>query len=287
MGAKKRGLGRGLDALLGLPEDDAGEAGRASAELRDLPLDCLERGRYQPRTAFDPAALQELADSIQAQGVVQPLVVRPLAEQRWEIVAGERRWRAAQLAGLETVPAIVRDIPDEAAVAVALIENLQREDLNPLEAATALQRLVHEFGLTHQAVAEAVGRSRAAVTNLLRLLELNEPVKALIGEGRLEMGHARALAALKGDIQTRAAGQVAERGLSVRQTEALVRRLQEEADQTREPPREDPDVRRLQDDLTRRLGAPVRIQQGVRGRGKVVIQYSSLDELDGILDRIR
>lgn len=157
MGAKKRGLGRGLDALLGLPEGDAGEAGRASAELRDLPLDCLEQGRYQPRTAFDPAALQELADSIQAQGVVQPLVVRPLAEQRWEIVAGERRWRAAQLAGLETVPAIVRDIPDEAVVAVALIENLQREDLNPLEAATALQRLVHEFGLTHQAVAEAVG----------------------------------------------------------------------------------------------------------------------------------
>lgn len=287
MSAKKRGLGRGLDALLGLPEETATGSERAGDELRELPLDCLERGRFQPRTAFDPAALQELADSIQAQGVVQPLVVRPLSEQRWEIIAGERRWRAAQLAGLASVPAIIRDIPDEAAVAVALIENLQREDLNPLEAATALQRLVQEFGLTHQAVAEAVGRSRAAVTNLLRLLELNEPVKALIGEGRLEMGHARALAALKGDTQNRAAREVAERGLSVRQTEALVRRLQEAAEQNPAPRREDPDVRRLQENLSQRLGAPVRIQQGARGHGKVVIQYSSLDELDGILERIR
>ncbi|WP_121443142.1 ParB/RepB/Spo0J family partition protein [Alkalispirillum mobile] len=290
MAAKKRGLGRGLDALLGLPEEgattDGGDAA-AAAELRDLPVDCLERGRYQPRTAFDPGALQELADSIQSQGVVQPLVVRPLGDNRWEIIAGERRWRAAQLAGLNAVPAIIRDIPDETAVAVALIENLQREDLNPLEAATALQRLVHEFGMTHQAVADAVGRSRAAVSNLLRLLELNEPVKALIGEGQLEMGHARALAALKGDLQTRAARQVAERGLSVRQTEALVRRLQEEEEADTPPKREDPDVVRLQDDLSRRLGAQVRIQQGARGRGKVVIQYASLDELDGILERIR
>ncbi|PWG63378.1 ParB/RepB/Spo0J family partition protein [Spiribacter halobius] len=286
MNSRRRGLGRGLDALLGGVPEDAAEAARRG-ELRELPLERLERGRYQPRREFDPAALQELAHSIRSQGVVQPIVVRPLpGGERFEIIAGERRWRAAQLAELETIPSLVRDIPDEAAIAVALIENIQREDLNPLEEATALKRLTGEFGMTHQAVAEAVGRSRVSVSNLLRLLELAPAVKALVADGTLEMGHARALLALDEGRQAEAARQVAERGLTVRQTEALVRQLLEGGPQ-REEKRPDPNIRRLQEDLTERLGASVRIQHGQRGKGRLVIQYNSLDELDGILEHIR
>jgi ParB family transcriptional regulator, chromosome partitioning protein len=282
---KRRGLGRGLDALLGTngqsPQDAEG------AELRNLPVEFLSRGRFQPRTEFDPAALQELADSIRAQGVVQPIVVRPLGENKYEIIAGERRWRAAQLAGLADIPALVREISDEVAVAVALIENIQREDLNPLEEAVAFKRLVEDFGMTHQEVADAVGRSRASISNLLRLLELNPDVKRHVEQGALDMGHARALAALSGGRQSEAAAQVVARGLNVRATEALVRRMLEGADKPKGERELDPNVRRLQDDLSERLGAAVRIQQEPRGRGKLVIQYTSLDELDGILERIR
>ncbi|MFB4203864.1 ParB/RepB/Spo0J family partition protein [Arhodomonas sp. KWT2] len=288
MSQKRRGLGRGLDALLGgMPENaDEAEAQAARGELRKLPVDLIQRGRYQPRTEFDPAALQELADSIRAQGVVQPVVVRPLPEERFELIAGERRWRAAQLAGLTEIPALVRDVPDDTAIAVALIENIQREDLNPLEEATALKRLTEEFGMTHQGVADAVGRSRASVSNLLRLLELAPEVKTLIGERRLEMGHARALLGLPMADQARIAQQVAEKGLSVRETEALVRRYTEGTPR-RETPAPDPNIRRLQDDLSGRLGASVAIRHGRSGKGRVVIEYNSLDELDGILEHIR
>ncbi|MBK5936320.1 MAG: ParB/RepB/Spo0J family partition protein [Halorhodospira halophila] len=297
MSNKKRGLGRGLDALLGA-EPGAVAAGQPvdGGELHDLPVDLLERGPHQPRRHFDDQALQELADSIRAQGVVQPLVVRPTEAGRYQIVAGERRWRAAQRAGIDHVPALVRDIPDEAAIAVGLIENLQREDLNPLEAAGALQRLIHEFGLSHQKTAEAVGRSRTAVTNLLRLLELNEDVQRLVSEGRLEAGHAKALAGLTGTAQSEAAARVARDQLTVRQTESLVRRYQKaaaapsesEQEQGGDARRLDPDVERLRDTLADRLGAPVDIQHSRRqGKGRLVIRYSSLEELDGILGRIR
>lgn len=288
---KRKSLGRGLDALLGPaglgPADEVGTSAEDST-LRNLPVEFLQRGRYQPRSEFDPAALQELADSIQAQGVVQPIVVRPLSTDRYEIIAGERRWRAAQLAGLAEIPALVRDIPDEVALAIALIENIQREDLNPLEEAVAFKRLVDEFGMTHQEVADAVGRSRAAITNLLRLLDLNPEVKRYVEQGALDMGHARALAGLSGPRQTEAANIVVDKALSVRATEALVRRMLQEADQPkRAKPESDPNIRRLQDDLSERLGAPVKIQQEGRGKGRLVIQYGSLDELDGILERIR
>jgi len=286
MSAKRRGLGRGLDALLGLDSTAGAEAASADAALRHLPVEFLQRGRYQPRTDFDPAALQELADSIKAQGVVQPIVVRPLGPDKYEIVAGERRWRAAQLAGLAEIPALVREIPDEAAIAVALIENIQRQDLNPLEEAAALKRLTEEFGMTHQEVADAVGRSRVAVTNLLRLLDLHPDVKGYLQRGELEMGHARALAGLPEARQPQAAAMVVSRGLSVRETEALVKRLLSEQP-AKAPARLDPDIRRLQDDLSERLGATVKIQHGPKGSGKLVIQYSSLEELDGILNHIR
>ncbi len=281
MGKKPR-LGRGLDALLGVyePSDQ-------KEELRQIPLDLLQRGRYQPRSHMDKEALEELAASIKAQGVVQPIVARPLPDGRYEIIAGERRWRAAQLAGLETVPAVVRRIPDEAAIAIALIENIQRENLNPIEEANALQRLLDEFGMTHQQVAEAVGRSRAAVTNLLRLLALNPDVREMLERGKMDMGHARALLALEGPSQSQAARQVVEKGLSVRETEALVRRLLE-----KKPARcghlpLDPDVRALQQQLSEKLGARVRIRHGRRGKGSLIIDYGSLDELEGILARIR
>src|SRR5690625_4807241 len=278
MTAKRRGLGRGLDALLGGDGDAA--AAITEGELRNLPVEYLQRGRYQPRSEFDPTALQELADSIKAQGIVQPIVVRPLDSNSYEIIAGERRWRAAQLAGLAEIPALVREIPDEAAVAVALIENIQRENLNPLEEASALQRLTEEFGLTHQEAAEAVGRSRASVSNLLRLLELHPEVKAGIARGELEMGHARALAGLPESKQPAAAALVIARNMTVRQTEALVKRLQQDQPEPA-PVREDPNIRRLQEDLSEHLGAAVKIQHGQRGNGKVVIQYNSLDEQIG------
>lgn len=282
-GKKQRGLGKGLDALLGAtrPEPDDG------GQLRRLPVEWLQRGKYQPRREMDPTALQELADSISAQGVLQPLVVRAVGEDRYEIIAGERRWRASQLAGLDRIPAIVRDISDQVALAVALIENIQRENLNPLEEAMAIGQLVEEFDMTHQQAAETVGRSRTAVTNLLRLLELNADVKQRIQRGELEMGHARALAGLRGGRQSEVAAKVAQRGLSVRETEGLVRKLlEEDGKPPRKPTTLDPDVRRLQDDLSGRLGAAVTIQQGRQGKGKLVINYTSLDELDGILERI-
>jgi ParB family transcriptional regulator, chromosome partitioning protein len=283
MTAKKRGLGRGLDALLGATKPEPDDR----SQLRHLPLEWMQRGRYQPRRDMDPTALQELADSIRSQGVLQPLVVRPVAEESFAIIAGERRWRAAQLAGLEEVPAIVREISDQVALAVALIENIQREDLNPLEEATAIGRLVEDFSLTHQQAAETVGRSRAAVTNLLRLLELNDEVKRYLQAGELDMGHARALAGLRGGQQSEVAARVIRRRLSVRETERLVRRLLHDSGT---PPRRaadvDPDIRRLQDDLSDRLGAAVTIRQGRQGKGRLVISYSSLDELDGILRRI-
>ena len=297
MTIKKPGLGRGLDALLGgsfsSPSGNNEEPQvKDTSLLKTLPVDIMQRGRYQPRQDFDPTALQELADSIKAQGVVQPIVVRPLAAQpgRYEIIAGERRWRATQLAGLHEIPVVIRDVPDNAAMAMALIENIQRENLNPVEEATALQRLIDEFALTHSQAAEAVGRSRAAVTNLLRLLSLSEEAKQLLEKGELEMGHARALLALDLALQTRAAREVVARGLSVRETEQLVRKML----QPKEPGFKhaqkdslDPDTRQLQDDLSQRLGARVQFQHSAKGKGKLVITYNSLDELDGILQHIK
>lgn len=288
MAVKRRGLGRGLDALLGaaMPPDTAADR---SGEVRLLPVHQIRPSRFQPRKEMPPEALQELADSIRAQGVVQPIVVRQVAgADGYELIAGERRWRASQLAGLDDIPAVVRDVPDQSALAIALIENIQREDLNPLEEADALRRLAEEFGLTHQGAAEAVGRSRTAVTNLLRLLELPEDVKRLLHDGQLEMGHARALLGLKDALKQSEVGrQVAAKGLSVRETESLVRRL-ESAGSSRVPvARADPDVVRLQDELSERLGAQVRLQQGAKGKGRLIIHYNTLDELDGILAHLR
>ena len=293
MMAKKRGLGRGLDALLGGGVDvetAPKETGGSGDGLRSLPVDLIQRGRYQPRRDFNPDSLQELADSIAAQGVVQPIVVRPIDSERYEIIAGERRWRAAQQAGLSEIPVVIRDVPDQTAMAMGLIENIQRDDLNPLEEATALHRLLHEFDLTHQQIAQAVGKSRTTVTNLLRLLDLNEDVKRLIEERQLEMGHARALLGLKEQMQSDAARQVVNQGLSVRETEKLVRRFQGEkptGGKGGEQPKEDPNIRRLENDLTDKLGAIVKIQQGSGNRGKLVISYNSLDELDGIIEHIQ
>lgn len=283
MMTKKPRLGRGLDALLGVDYSPAAE----KDELKQLPLDVLQRGKYQPRTHMDKAALEELAASIKAQGVVQPIVVRKLATGNYEIIAGERRWRAAQIAGLENIPAVIRHVPDEAAIAIALIENIQREDLNPVEEAAALQRLIDEFGMTHQRVAEAVGRSRAAVTNLLRLLSLTEEVRKMLESGRMDMGHARALLALEGSAQTKAAQEVIDRRLSVRETEELVRRLLERPGARKNKRAVDPDVQQLQQRLSEKLGAKVRIQHGRGGKGQVTVYFHSLDELDGILQRIR
>ncbi|MCC7279180.1 MAG: ParB/RepB/Spo0J family partition protein [Chromatiaceae bacterium] len=304
MNVRKKGLGRGLDALLGgLNERDtdtsdrtgtaegALDGGEARGTLTSLPLDLIERGRFQPRRDFDPEGLRELADSISAQGVIQPIVVRALAGGRYEILAGERRWRASQQAGLGEIPVVIREADDQSAMAIALIENIQRADLNPLEEASALQRLLGEFGLTHAQIAEAIGRSRASVTNLLRLLELNDDVKRALERGQLEMGHARALLGIKGPRQSAAATQVMSRGLSVRETERLVRQIQQEEEgrttPVARPGAVDPDVRRLQDDLADRLGAQVQIQPGNRGGGRLVIAYHSLDELDGILAHIK
>src|SRR5215469_4176392 len=297
---KKPSLGRGLADLLGSSSARNAVAVTAVAAtpgevLAKLPLDVLQRGRYQPRLDMRPETLTELAESIKAQGVVQPIVVRPLeapqagASQRYEIIAGERRWRAAQMAGLAEIPAVIRSIPDEAAIAVALIENIQRENLNPLEEARALSRLISEFGLTHQQAADAVGRSRAGVSNLLRLLELPPEVAELVEKRELEMGHARALLSLtQRRQQTEVGALVAKKGLSVRETEALVRRLQSPhpalGDGATAP---DPNVERLERELADKLGARVAIQQGSGGKGKLVVSYNSLDELDGILAHIQ
>jgi ParB family chromosome partitioning protein len=295
---KKRGLGRGLDALLSgsnsasKAEGDAeeGSAGISKEnELRQLPIDLLQPGKYQPRTDMHNESLQDLANSIRAQGVLQPIVVRELnGEGRYEIIAGERRWRAAQLAELHEVPAVVRDVPDEAAIAMALIENIQRENLNPVEEARALQRLIEEFEMTHQQAAEAIGRSRAAVTNLLRLLSLEPDVRKLLENGDLEMGHARAILTLEGELQSKAARDIAAKGLSVREAEQLVRKLRSEAGKPAAKSKEvDPNIIRLQDDISEKLGAKVIFQHTSNGKGKVIVHYNSLDELDGILAHIK
>lgn len=292
--AKKRGLGRGLDALLGSHQaarqsfPETVEEAAADGQLKHLPVEMVQRGKYQPRRDINPEALEELANSIRAQGVMQPIVVRPIAADKYEIIAGERRWRATQLAGLDTVPAVVRDVSDDAAVAMALIENIQREDLNPMEEALALARLQKEFELTHQQIAEAVGKSRATVTNLLRLMLLREDVQRLLEHGDLEMGHARALLSLPPEQQASTAHTVVSKGLSVRQTEALVRRLLQEEKTAATPGAVvDPDIRRLQDDLAEKIGAPVLIQHSAKGKGRLVLTYNSLDELDGILAHIK
>jgi len=319
MATKRPSLGRGLEALLGSvssvpPPSAAAGASTAAApsgaatapatpaiprdeELTRLPVDLLQRGRYQPRLDMRPESLQELADSIRAQGVVQPIIVRPVPAQRagepvrYEIIAGERRWRAAQMAGLHDIPSVVRHVPDEAAVAMSLIENIQRENLNPLEEARALDRLIREFNVTHQQAADAVGRSRAAVSNLLRLLELTEEVKQLVEHRQLEMGHARALLALTQPRQQVEVGAlVARKGLSVRETEALVKRMLAHGagkSTDTETKRSDPNITRLEQDLADRLGARVHLQHGAAGKGKLVINYNSLDELDGILAHIQ
>lgn len=290
MAIKKRGLGRGLDALL------AGTTGATvqeatvqtdSRELRHLPLDLIQRGKYQPRREMDQAALEELAQSIQAQGVMQPIVVRPIDGQRYEIIAGERRWRASQQAGLDKIPAIVREVPDEAAIAMALIENIQRENLNPIEEALALQRLQQEFQLTQQQVADAVGKSRVTISNLLRLISLPEEIKTLLSHGDLEMGHARALLGLPADRQVEGARHVVAQGLTVRQTEALVRQWLKPKEQSVNNHMQDPDISRLEQRLAERLGSPVEIKHGQKGKGQLVIRYNSLDELQGVLAHIR
>ncbi len=290
MATKKRGLGRGLDALLGGASVSAMQEEAAKAdtrELQQLPLELVQRGKYQPRRDMDPQALEELAQSIRNHGVMQPIVVRPVEGGRYEIIAGERRWRASQQAGLERVPALVREVPDEAAIAMALIENIQREDLNPIEEAVALQRLQQEFQLTQQQVADAVGKSRVSVSNLLRLIALPEEIKTLLSHGDLEMGHARALLGLPADQQVEGARHVVARGLTVRQTEALVRQWLSSKEKPKAEVKVDPDISRLEQRLAERLGSPVQIKHGQKGKGQLVIRYSSLDELQGVLAHIR
>ena len=300
MSAKKRGLGRGLDALLSSSkpapspskEQDTSNVSEAvqnaaanNSELQKLPIEFLHSGKYQPRKDMSEEALEELASSIRSQGIIQPIVVRPIAQNSFEIIAGERRWRAAQIAKLETVPCIIKDVPDEAAVAIALIENIQREDLNAMEEAVALNRLLNEFELTHQQVADAVGKSRTTVTNLLRLNNLNSDVKILLEHGDIEMGHARCLLALEGEAQSDAARLAVAKALTVRETEKLVRSILEPVP-AKEIAEKDPDVKQLEQQLAENLGAKVEINYNKKGKGKLVISYTNLDELDGILNRI-
>ena len=294
----KRRLGRGLDALLSKPvAETAAVTGNAPQEgdvFRQLPVELLQRGQYQPRVDMRQDSLEDLAASIKAQGVVQPIVARPIVskgkEQRYEIVAGERRWRAAQIAGLADIPAVVRDIPDEAAIAMALIENIQRENLNPLEEARALDRLIREFDLTHAEAAQAVGRSRASVSNLLRLRDLSDKVKPLLEDRQLEMGHARALLGISSPTQQYdAARQVVRKGLSVRETERLVKHMLEggKPKPAKKAPAPNADIRRLEIEVSEKLGAKVSVDHTSNGSGKLVISYNSLDELDGILKHIK
>jgi len=280
---KLRGLGRGLDALL----DRDVEHGPIPEQQATLRIDQLQRGRYQPRTKMDETSLAELAASIGKQGLMQPILVRPIDKDRYEIIAGERRWRAAKIAGLTDIPVLVRDVPDSAALAMALIENIQREDLSPLEEANGVQRLITEFKLTHQEAADAIGRSRAATTNLLRLLSLQKPVQALLSAGKLEMGHARALVTLEGRQQENVARRIADRGLSVRQTEQLVNDILHPQARSKHKRRTDRDVARLEEDLSETLGTTVELKPGRKGAGKLVISYSSHDHLDDLLSRLR
>ena len=320
MTAKKK-LGRGLDALLSRPGSDQRSSllgdkkqqdveessqpapsatksseiepqtttsdGGAEANLRNIPVDLIQPGKYQPRTDMHETTLEELASSIKQQGVMQPIVLRPISSNRYEIIAGERRWRATQLAGLHTIPAIIKEVSDESAIAMSLIENIQRENLNPIEEAMALKRLQDEFDLTQQEVAEAVGKSRATVTNLIRLIGLNPDVRRMVEHGDLEMGHARALLSLPDPQQSEAARSVVGKGLSVRQTESLVRRLLAGSGGKRSKPAVDPDIKNLEEDLSSRLGAKVLIQHTAKGRGKLILKYNSVDELEGILGHIK
>jgi len=278
--SKPKGLGRGLDALLG----GSGEAPRDS--LTTLPVGRIRPGKYQPRTRMGQEALAELAASIKTQGLMQPVLVRPVDRDRYELIAGERRWRAAQMAGLQEIPALVRDVADESALAMSLIENIQRENLNPMEEAGGIQRLVDEFRMTHEQAADAVGRSRSATTNLLRLLRLTKPVQAMVMEGVLEMGHARAVLALEGARQIEAANRVAARGLSVRETEALVAKMLRGQGASRAA-KIDRDLGRLEEEVSGRLGTTVEIRAGRKGQGKIIVYYSSLDHLDQILKKLR
>ena len=277
---KPKGLGRGLDALLG------GDDSARKDSMATLPVAAIRPGKYQPRTRMDEKALAELAASIRAQGLMQPLLVRPVGRDQYELIAGERRWRAAQLAGLAEVPVLVREVADSAALAMALIENIQREDLNPIEEAAGLQRLVDEFRMTHEQAADAVGRSRSATTNLLRLLKLAKPVQAMLMEGVLEMGHARALLALDGARQVEAANRIAARGLSVRESEALGARLVR-GPAARRKQKTDRDLARLEEEISQRLGTTVQIRPGRKGSGTIHISYSGLDHLDQLLKKLR
>ncbi len=302
MAKKKRGLGRGLNALLGnaaevkeltdpkpIPTAPVeAQAEPANNGLRHIAIELIQRGTYQPRVHFEKDALQELADSIKAQGVIQPIVVRPISAGKFEIIAGERRWRASQLAGLDEIPAVVKELSDQSAAAISLIENIQREDLNPLEESRALQRLIDEFEMTHQQVAEVVSRSRAAVSNLLRLKDLNEDVKYLVDERKIDMGHARALLALSAGEQSALANKVVDQGWSVRETEKQVKLvLNPPVKSKASSAKVDPDIKRLQEQVSERLGSPVDVLHKSNGKGKLVINYSSLDELDGILAKIK
>lgn len=282
---KLKGLGRGLDALLG----GNAEPEKAEGELQILPASELQPGKYQPRTRMDPGSLEELAASIKSQGVMQPILVRQIGgafdAKRYEIIAGERRWRAAQIAGLSAVPCLVREIPDEAALAMSLIENIQREDLNPLEEAAGIQRLIDEFGMTHQQAADAVGRSRPAASNLLRLLQLAPPVQELLMAGDIDMGHARALLPLDGATQIGLANLIAAKGLSVRDVERLVHHALNPKSKL-PPPAPDRDILRLQEDIADRIGATVKIKANKKGVGAVTIQFGSLDQLDGLLEKL-
>ena len=289
MAGKKRKMGRGLDSLLkGASVVETSKEVNANDTLKDLPIEQLQRGQYQPRVDMRQETLQELADSIKEQGLVQPICVRPIGENKYEIIAGERRWRASQLAGLDTITAVIKDVPDSAAIAMALIENIQRENLNPLEEAMALQRLIDEFDMTHQMAADAVGRSRAAVSNLLRLLDLHPFVKELVEARELEMGHARALLSLPGEQQKELAKTIASKGASVRETEKMVKNLLQGAEKSSaKSQKQDPNITRLEDDLGTRLNAKVALQHSTKGSGKLVIHYNDLDELDGIIEHIK
>ena len=296
----KRKLGKGLDvllsrgstetmaSLLGKPAPAPPQAAEKDGDLKNIPIDLIQRGKYQPRTDMHEEALQELAASIRAQGVMQPIVVRPISSDKYEIIAGERRWRASQIAGLDSIPAIIKLVGDEAAIAMSLIENIQRENLNPIEEAMALKRLQDEFELTQQEVADAVGKSRATVTNLMRLIGLSIDVRRMLEHGDLEMGHARALLSLPDIQQSEAARSVVGKGLSVRQTESLVRRLIAQAGTNNRagPKMVDPDIKNLEENLADKLGAKVMIQHTVKGKGQLVLKYNSLDELEGILSHI-
>lgn len=303
MAIKRKGLGRGLDALLGAStsakltnqETTTVQAAidevqspnpNSDEQLKYVPVDLIQRGKYQPRRDINPEALEELSASIKVQGVMQPIVIRPISEDKYEIIAGERRWRATQLAGLDTIPAVVRHVPDEAAIAMALIENIQREDLNPLEEAIALKRLQDEFELTHQQVAEAVGKSRTTVTNLLRLIALDNEVKKLLEHGDIEMGHARSMLSLEADKQREVANEVVAKALSVRQTEALVRRVLESKKNVEPKEVKTPDLQKLEEGLSEKIGVPVMVQHSAKGKGKLILKYNNLDELDGILNHL-